>query len=113
NYTMNDIGDGGDFDLSQEWPGGTTGNLCTTGNECCLNLTRPSGNCDTTEVGGDSWGIAGVTGFTGGCTPSGAFCAHQPTCNAPAAIPRCVSGRPSCSSALGSASHTVDVTCFQ
>lgn len=114
--TMNSVGDGGDFDLSHEWPGGNTGNICATGGECCVNLSRPSGNIDTTEVGGDQWGIAGVVGFTGGCSSS--FCANNPTCNALAAIPRCQPtgvnvGRPSCSSGLGSASHSINVTCLQ
>jgi hypothetical protein len=108
---MNSIGDGGDLDLSHEWPGGTTGNNCATGGECCVNLSRPGGNIDLVGALGTPWSVGTVTGFTGGCTAS--FCAQNPTCNALAAIGSCTSNRPSCSSGLGSASHSVTVTCFQ
>jgi hypothetical protein len=76
-----------------------------------VNLSRPGGNIDLVGTLGNPWGIAGVTGFTGGCSAS--FCAQTPTCNAPLAIGNCTSDRPSCSSGLGSASHSVNVTFLQ
>jgi len=108
---MNSAGDGFDLDLSHEWPGGNTGNTCAPGGECCVNLSRPGGNIDLVGTLGNPWGVAGVTGFTGGCSAN--FCAQIPTCNALGAIGHCTSDRPSCSSGLDSASHSVSVTCFQ
>ena len=109
--TMSSVGDGGDGDFSHEWPGGNSGSACATGGECCVNLSRPSGNIDLLGTLGDGWGVSGVTGFTGGCSAD--FCAQNPTCNATFAIGHCESNRPSCSNGLGSASHTVNVTCLQ
>ncbi len=108
-FTVNS-NSGGAFD-SAEWPGGTDSHTFSAG--CSVTINRPSGNIDLVGALGNSFSIAGLTGFSScsgtggedgdGCNPS--------TCP-PLGIGSCQSTRPSCSAALnGSGSATYTVQC--
>ena len=107
---------GGDCDLSDEWPGGFQGQSQSA--SCTVTAKKPSGNIDLVGGGGgDSWSVFGFTGFSncfGFGGEDGDGC-QTPSCDAPAAIGFCQSGRPSCTSALGggNSSGNYSVQCLQ
>jgi hypothetical protein len=112
-FGVSTIGDGGDFDLSHEWPGGSETHCVAPGHECCVTVARPSGNIDLVGLLGDRWRVTGWTGFSscrGEGGEDGDGCG-TPLCNALLSVGFCEAGRPSCTSALGSASGPFSVRC--
>jgi hypothetical protein len=94
-----------DFDLSDEWKGGTV--QVSAGHAGCSIYVRvPSGNIDVVGTLGDRWTIVGFDGFsdcyaTGGEDGDGCF---APDCDNGGGF--CQNGRPSCSIGLGDGGQT-------
>jgi hypothetical protein len=110
-FAASTIGDGGDFDLSHEWPGGTQQKCAPDG--CCATVARPSGNTDLVGLLGDRWRLTRFDGYsscsgTGGEDGDGCV---APSCQAFLSIGFCEAGRPSCTSALAGATGTYTVRC--